>query len=185
MIRKPINKGVYSIDFIPCYKYVVNSRSGGICFTRRKWYGIICKYQLFIFSMNSFSAVTYVDKKYIRNFELILVEHRVFYLPSIKIYCYWHFNIYLHTWVPNPKVRYDSFISFTSFCRNLIWTVPRGWMVRGSNTGRARFSAPVQTGPEAHPAYCTMGPGSFPGVRCSRSVTLTPHPLLVQRSKIE
>jgi hypothetical protein len=27
----------------------------------------------------------------------------------------------------------------------------------------ARFSAPVQTGPEAHPASCTMGTGSFPG----------------------
>ena len=29
----------------------------------------------------------------------------------------------------------------------------------------ARFSAPVQTGPEAHPASCTMGTGSFPGVK--------------------
>jgi len=25
-----------------------------------------------------------------------------------------------------------------------------------------RFSTPVQTGPEAHPASCTMGTGSFP-----------------------
>ena len=40
----------------------------------------------------------------------------------------------------------------------------------------ARFSAPVQTGPEAHPASCTMGTGSFPGVSCGRGVTLTPHP---------
>ena len=30
---------------------------------------------------------------------------------------------------------------------------------------RARFSAPVQTGPGAHPASCTMGTGSFPGVK--------------------
>jgi len=30
-----------------------------------------------------------------------------------------------------------------------------------------------------------MGTGSFPGVRCGRGVTLTPHPLLVPRSKIE
>ena len=51
--------------------------------------------------------------------------------------------------------------------------------------GDARFSAPVQTGPEAHPASCTMGIGSFPGVRCGRGVTLTPHPLLVLRSKTE
>ena len=34
-------------------------------------------------------------------------------------------------------------------------------------------------------ASCTMGTGPFPGVRCGRGVTLTPHPLLVQRSKIE
>jgi len=39
----------------------------------------------------------------------------------------------------------------------------------------ARFSVPVQTGPEAHPASCTMGTGSFPGVKCDRGVTLTPH----------
>jgi len=43
----------------------------------------------------------------------------------------------------------------------------------------ARFSAPVQTGPGAHPASCTMGNGSFPGVKSGRGVTLTPHPLLV------
>ena len=46
----------------------------------------------------------------------------------------------------------------------------------------ARFSAPVQTG---HSASCKMGTGSFPGVRCGRGVTLTTHPLLVPRSKIE
>ena len=28
----------------------------------------------------------------------------------------------------------------------------------------ARFSAPVQTGPGAQPAFCTMGTGPFPGV---------------------
>ena len=31
----------------------------------------------------------------------------------------------------------------------------------------ARFSTPVQTGPGAHPASCTMGPVSFPGVKSS------------------
>ena len=43
----------------------------------------------------------------------------------------------------------------------------------------ARFSAPVQNGPGAHPASCTIGIVSFPGVKCGRGVTLTPHPLLV------
>jgi len=43
----------------------------------------------------------------------------------------------------------------------------------------ARFSAPVQTGPGAHPASFTMGTGSFLGLKSGRVVTLTPHPLLV------
>ena len=43
----------------------------------------------------------------------------------------------------------------------------------------ARFSASVQTGPEAHPVSYTMGTGSFTGVKSSRGVTLTPHRLLV------
>ena len=47
----------------------------------------------------------------------------------------------------------------------------------------ARFSAPVQTGPGAHPASCTMGTGSFPGVKGGRGLTLTPHPLLVRWSR--
>jgi hypothetical protein len=47
----------------------------------------------------------------------------------------------------------------------------------------ARFSAPVQTGLGAHSASCTMGTGSFPGVESARGVTLTPHPLLVPKSK--
>jgi len=42
-----------------------------------------------------------------------------------------------------------------------------------------RFSAPVQTGPGAHPASCTMGTGSFLGVKSGQGVRLTPHPLLV------
>jgi len=43
----------------------------------------------------------------------------------------------------------------------------------------ARFSAPVQTNPGAHPVSCTIGTGSFPGVKSSRGLMLTPHPLLV------
>ena len=39
-----------------------------------------------------------------------------------------------------------------------------------------RFSAPLQTGPGAHPASYTMGTGSFPGVkRAGRGVDHIPH----------
>jgi hypothetical protein len=44
---------------------------------------------------------------------------------------------------------------------------------------KARFFAPIQIGPGAHPAFCTMGNGSFPGVKSGRGVTLTPHTLRV------
>jgi hypothetical protein len=47
----------------------------------------------------------------------------------------------------------------------------------------ARFSASVQTDPGAHPASCTMGTGSFAGVKSGRGVTLTPHLLLVPWSR--
>ena len=41
---------------------------------------------------------------------------------------------------------------------------------------RSRFSAPVQTGPGTHPSSCTMGTGSFPGVK--RPVCGVDHPPL-------
>jgi len=78
------------------------------------------------------------------------------------------------------------------FCAYVVlWA---GWRSRYSDllqAGRSgdripvgpRFSAPVQTGPGAHPASGTMGTGSFPGVKSGRGVTLTPHPLLVPWSR--
>ena len=48
----------------------------------------------------------------------------------------------------------------------------------------ARFSAPVQTGPGGHPASCTMGTVSLPGVkRPGRGVDHPPH--LASRLKKE
>ena len=41
---------------------------------------------------------------------------------------------------------------------------------------------PSKTGPEAHPASCTMGTVSFPGVKYGRGVLLTTHTLLLPRS---
>ena len=47
----------------------------------------------------------------------------------------------------------------------------------------ARFCAPVQTGPGAHLACCTMGPESFQGVKSGRGMTQTSQPLLVPCSR--
>jgi len=41
------------------------------------------------------------------------------------------------------------------------------WTVRDRISVRARFSAPVQTGPGAHPASYTMGTGPFPGSKAA------------------
>ena len=61
------------------------------------------------------------------------------------------------------------------------------WIRAGRSGGRipvgTRFSAPVQTGPGAHPASCTVGTGSFSGVKSGRGVTMTPHLLLVPWSR--
>jgi hypothetical protein len=46
-----------------------------------------------------------------------------------------------------------------------------------------RLSAPVQTGPGAHPASCTMGTGCLQGVKSGRGVTMTPHTLPVLWSR--
>jgi len=61
------------------------------------------------------------------------------------------------------------------------------WLQAGRSRDRipmgAKFSAPVQTGPGAHPASCTMGTESFPGVKSGRGMTLIPYPLLVPWSR--
>jgi hypothetical protein len=41
----------------------------------------------------------------------------------------------------------------------------QGWTIRGSNPVGTRFSAPVETGPGAHPASHTISTRSFPWVK--------------------
>ena len=50
-------------------------------------------------------------------------------------------------------------------------------VVKSRNVNFLESSGPLQA--------CTLGNGSFPGVRCGRGVMLTPHPLLMPKSKIE
>jgi len=56
-----------------------------------------------------------------------------------------------------------------------------GWMVQGSDPG-GRISEPIQTTPGAHPASCTVGTGTFPGVKW-QGMALTTHPNLAPRLK--
>jgi len=66
-----------------------------------------------------------------------------------------------------------------STCTRVHFTFYLSFPVRIESRWGARFSVPVQTGPGAHTAWCTMGIGSFPGVKSGRDVTLNPHSLLV------
>ena len=96
----------------------------------------------------------------------------------------------VHLKIVVDKVTLDTFICrYYGFCGpGTVVGIATAYGFDGpgieSRWGR-RHSAPVQTGPEAHPTSCTMGTVSFPGVRCGRGVRLTPRPLLVPRSKIE
>jgi hypothetical protein len=49
----------------------------------------------------------------------------------------------------------------------------------------ARFSAPIKTDPVAHPASCTRGTGSFPGVKLpGRGVDHTPPSIAKIKEKV-
>ena len=74
-------------------------------------------------------------------------------------------------------------IKSVTFCGELFIYISRysDWLRSGRSGDPipvgTRFSAPIQTGPGAQPASCTMGTGSFPGVKSCRGVKLTLHPL--------
>jgi hypothetical protein len=94
----------------------------------------------------------------------------------------WYFEVCYKRPFPN-LVLCQLHALFVGRVAQSVYRLATGLMVRGSNPGGGRFSAPVQTGPGAHLASCTRGTGSFPGVESGRGVTLTPQPLLVPRSK--
>ena len=83
---------------------------------------------------------------------------------------------------------YMSFFKcyFLTMCRESVISLATRYGLDGPGIESwwgVRFSAPVQTGPGAHPASCTMGTGSFPGVKSGRGMTLTLPPLPVMWSR--
>ena len=97
----------------------------------------------------------------------------------------------LGLWRPNrrhcsytnsPSDRITNKVQYIICGPGSVVSIVTGYGLDGPGTGSrwgVRFSATVQTGPGAHPASCTMGTGSFPGVKSGQGVTLTPHLLLV------
>ena len=80
--------------------------------------------------------------------------------------------LYCHLW--HPRLYY--------ICQHYLMTTDYGLDSPRSNPRGEEIFPPVQTDPDAHPASCKMGIGSFPGVKCGRGVLLTTLPLLVPRS---
>ena len=84
-------------------------------------------------------------------------------------------------WPPHPLVTCDSVtVYFETVAPDSVVCIPTGYGLEGPGIGswwrRTKFSELVQTGPGAHPAFCTMGTGSFPGVkRTGRGVNHPPH----------
>jgi hypothetical protein len=99
---------------------------------------------------------------------------------------YWYY-LDICTKTSLKKSRWQGVKSEIDLCTFRTWAVYRirysDWLRAGRSGDRipawARFSAPVQTGRGAHPSSCTIGTGSFPGVKSGRGVTLAPHPFLV------
>ena len=56
-----------------------------------------------------------------------------------------------------------------------VWRLATGWRSVDRIPVGSRFSAPFQTAPLAHPASCTMGNVSFPGIKSGWGVTLIHH----------
>jgi hypothetical protein len=101
-----------------------------------------------------------------------------------------HTNSKLHTiCISSNDVRQPVTKTFTTLHSSTLHYMDRysDWLRAGRSGDRipvvARFPAPVQTGPGAQPASCKMVTGFFSGLKSARSVTLTPHPLLVPTSK--
>jgi hypothetical protein len=112
----------------------------------------------------------------------VLLLHQLLYsvLPIVAQYTHTHKCFTAHF--------KQTFVMTSRFLKLKPRTGPGNDWLRAGRSGdripvRARFFAPFQTGPGAHPASCTMGTGSFPGVASGRVVTLAPHPLLVPRSE--
>jgi hypothetical protein len=98
------------------------------------------------------------------------------------------YRIHLYLWFFIWELSYNK--NVTSLSSNNLWlpTEIHATCYRLDGPGiesrwEVWFSAPFQTSPGAHPASCKMDTGSFPGVKTGRGVTLTPHPLLVPRSR--
>ena len=86
----------------------------------------------------------------------------------------WLVNHWIRVWIAD---KIDNMFMVIKICISTYKRHSlRAWRSGDRNPVGARFSAPVQTGPGAHPASCTMGNGSFPWVKRPRRGAAHPLP---------
>ena len=123
--------------------------------------------------------------------------HLTRFIWAVSANCRESSELWLYIWLKFTLISRVHAIEICLFLRRLtanfshnsnyyavrsIWT---DWLQDGRSGIESRWGRDfplVQTGPGALPAFCKMGTGSFPGVKCGRGVLLTTHPLLVLRS---
>jgi hypothetical protein len=86
-----------------------------------------------------------------------------------------------------PTHQAVSFTTFAAIITRVCWLQRVFYRYNGDRiTVRARFSAPVQTGPGAHPTTYAMGTGSFPGIkRPGRGIDHPPPPSTQVKERVE
>ena len=126
------------------------------CFCHKNWYFWFCC------SFNMSQRHAGVDWTFVIWLVLYLYKTRILLYIYIYIYIYILLVLNLMVWARQLS-RYSN------------------WLWAGQSGNRipvGRDFPPIQTGPGAHAASCTMGTGSFPGVKYGRGMLLTPRPLL-------
>jgi hypothetical protein len=90
---------------------------------------------------------------------MIKETHGPFQNYSIRqfTYIFFHLQVILPEYLQMSRSR-DSVVGIA---------IRYGLEGPGIESRWGRFSAPIQTGSGAHPASCTMGNGSFPGVKAA------------------
>jgi len=99
--------------------------------------------------------------------------------PRLNAFCYKHKAVQKHLYI---EFLIDNLYLEAQF------SLYSDWLRTGRSGNRVpvaeRFSAPVQTGPDANPAFYTRGTGYFRGVS-GRGVALTTHPHIKPKLKKE
>ena len=104
---------------------------------------------------------------------------------TVQQHAAYYKSVFIVTWRKHV-VRIVIFVTISILFRGPGSSVGIATELRAGRSGVesrwGRDFPPVQTGPGAHPASCTVGTGSFSGIKRGRGVLLTTHPLLVSRS---